>query len=138
MLILSVFGCPDPSPPAHGFIKRNKDRVEIYCRMSDNKWEIICQEGKWKGHHGNCTAGEKIPVTFGVKHFDGNSVASFVTQKPMSVLSCNAYIRFLCVFLDKDNYTLRLSYFPIVYKPGHCVLGHDVARCLWKEICRSF
>ena len=63
--VFEVFGCPDPQTPAHGYIKRERDRAEIYCLISeDDIWEIFCHEGVWKGDIGNCSAGKWIICTF--------------------------------------------------------------------------
>ena len=59
MLVVSVFGCIDPIPPAHGYVKREKNRADIYCHIpSDETWEILCHEGEWKGDFGNCSIGK--------------------------------------------------------------------------------
>ena len=63
--VIAVFGCPDPDPPAHGYIKRDKDRVQIHCHFSeDDKWELSCHEGQWNGDVGNCSTGKLVRVGY--------------------------------------------------------------------------
>ena len=55
--MISAFGCPNPSPPDHGFIERNGTLAKISCYKSvDTSWEITCFQGMWQGEQGNCSA----------------------------------------------------------------------------------
>ena len=53
-----MFGCSDPTPPDHGFIKHDKDQAEVHCHISrDDTWEIFCHNGEWVGDLRNCSTG---------------------------------------------------------------------------------
>ena len=58
----TAVGCSNPVPPAGGFVERQGDRALIVCESTDNKWEIICQDGEWQGDFGDCSESKIIYI----------------------------------------------------------------------------
>ncbi|KAK2144219.1 hypothetical protein LSH36_776g02155 [Paralvinella palmiformis] len=48
-------GCPDLSPPAHAWYKRNGDQAVIGCEWSQKTWHLSCDGRSWSGVVGNCS-----------------------------------------------------------------------------------
>ena len=48
-------GCPDLSPPAHAWYKRDGDQAVIGCEWSQKTWHLSCDGHSWSGVVGNCS-----------------------------------------------------------------------------------
>ncbi|KAK2139014.1 hypothetical protein LSH36_2132g00023 [Paralvinella palmiformis] len=48
-------GCPDLSPPAHAWYKRDGDQAVIGCEWSQKTWHLSCDGRSWSGVVGNCS-----------------------------------------------------------------------------------
>ena len=58
VIFIPAIGCPDPTPPTHGTMKRTGVRATMSCPAPDDvTWEITCRDGKWHGYYANCSAG---------------------------------------------------------------------------------
>jgi len=57
MLILQNLeaGCPDLTPPAHAWYKRDGDQSVIGCEWSQKTWHLSCDGRSWSGVVGNCS-----------------------------------------------------------------------------------
>jgi len=63
----SAIGCRDFETPPNAWIKRGGDddgglggttgEVTVGCDGSDEVWQVVCDENKWEGTTGNCSAG---------------------------------------------------------------------------------
>ncbi|KAK2139011.1 hypothetical protein LSH36_2132g00007, partial [Paralvinella palmiformis] len=53
--IISESGCPDLSPPAHAWYKRDGDQAVIGCEWSQKTWHLSCDGRGWSGVVGNCS-----------------------------------------------------------------------------------
>ncbi|ELU02936.1 hypothetical protein CAPTEDRAFT_222884 [Capitella teleta] len=58
LLKYEAIGCPDPTPPIHGWVKRVHNDVTIGCNASgaNTKWRLKCQDNQWVGSYKNCSA----------------------------------------------------------------------------------
>ncbi|KAK2144209.1 hypothetical protein LSH36_776g00004 [Paralvinella palmiformis] len=56
---MSIFnlelGCPDLTPPAHAWYKRDGDQAVIGCEWSHKTWHLSCDGHSWSGVVGNCS-----------------------------------------------------------------------------------
>ena len=48
-------GCPDLTPPAHAWYKRDGDQAVIGCEWSQKTWHLSCDGHGWTGVVGNCS-----------------------------------------------------------------------------------
>nr|UCK81573.1 Gal-binding and CUB domains containing receptor 4 [Arenicola marina] len=51
----TVLGCPDITPPANAWYKREANSIEIGCNENHNSWNLVCSGNKWDGVVGNCS-----------------------------------------------------------------------------------
>nr|UCK81589.1 Gal-binding and CUB domains containing protein 1 [Arenicola marina] len=59
LLEYSVIGCPDMTPPANAWYKRDGSAAVIGCEWSEHSWHLKCEGNTWVGVVGNCTSGGK-------------------------------------------------------------------------------
>ncbi len=48
-------GCPDLTPPAHAWYKRDGSQAVIGCEWSKKTWHLSCDGHSWNGVVGNCS-----------------------------------------------------------------------------------
>ncbi len=53
--MVPVEGCPDITPPAHAWYKRDGDSAVIGCEWSEHSWHLACDGSTWSGVVGNCS-----------------------------------------------------------------------------------
>lgn len=52
---MAAVGCPDLSPPAGGWVRRDRDIATVACNISGERWHLACDGHVWIGEYRNCT-----------------------------------------------------------------------------------
>jgi len=72
-----VIGCVDPVVPRGANMTRTGDKAVITCRLTAQKWHIVCQGSVWYGKVDNCTTSKHL-LTPLVKYITSLTVLLFV------------------------------------------------------------
>jgi hypothetical protein len=52
-------GCSNMIPPDNAWLKRTNNDIVIGCYLSQQTWQLKCEENEWKGLVGECHESSK-------------------------------------------------------------------------------
>ncbi|ELT90059.1 hypothetical protein CAPTEDRAFT_225510 [Capitella teleta] len=77
-------GCADVTPPDHGWVNRQRDKVTVGCNHTGYMWHLVCDGLHWVGDFHNCSSGSHSACPPNHVHLNRNrTTLQVLFQKPI-------------------------------------------------------